>query len=162
MKIIILFASISVALGGAVQAEPIQISLHNALKGASVDQDISKALPGDKSFAEITNAAITLDGSQKILGQVGFKLHLKGSKYLIPYDFLVNTNTSFYIGPNCKITHLDIQSNTNFGYGYDTALFHISWYLFEKSVEEKVIRTITEEVNSINDPQIKMLCGHGF
>jgi len=161
MKIIIFFASLSITLGSTVQAEPIQISLHDALKGGSVEQNISKVLPGEKSFASLTSAAITLNGSEKIPGHVEFKLHLKGSKYLIPYNFRLNTNTSFNIGPNCKITHLDIQSNSNFGYGYDTAFFHIYWYFFEKSVEEQVIRTITEEVNSINDPQIKMLCGHG-
>ncbi len=160
MKIIIFFASLSA--GGGIQAEPLQISLHDVLKGASVEHNLSSVLPGEKSFAEITYAAIILDGSEKIPGQIGFQLHLKGSKYLIPYDFKVNTRTSFNIEQNCKITQLDIQSNTNFGYGYDTALFHVSWYFFEKSLEEQVIKTITEEVNSINDPQIKMLCGNVF
>lgn len=162
MKIIIVKAWFLAALGGTLQADPLQISLHDALKISGVEHGLSLVLPGDNSFAEITYAMITLDGSEKIPGQVGFQFHIKGSKYLIPYNFKINIQTSFNIEQNCKITHLDIQSHTNFGYGYDTAFFHVSWYFLEKSLEEQVIRTITEEINSINDPQIKMLCGHGF
>ncbi len=141
-----------------VQAEPIKISLNNILKQKGIEQEISKNLPGTESAATLISANIFLDGTNKIPGKITLTLKLKGKKYFIPYDFIVKSNIDFYIEQNCKITKLDIKSQTAMGHTYDTALFKAYWYFVKNSVEKQIALKITNRIKSIKNTELKMLC----
>lgn len=156
-RTILIFSTLAL-FNFTVQAEPIKISLYNILKEKGIEQEISKTLPGNESVATLISANITLDGSNKIPGYITLTLKLKGKKYLIPYDFIVKSDIDFYIEQNCKITELDIKSQTALGHTYDTAIFKAYWYFFESAIEKKIVAKITDKIKSIKNLELKMLC----